>query len=218
MKWTLSACLLAAAVCLAPAARGAVLFERSIMVDRSVNIFTTSLFDIQLALGDSFFAGPLGYPATLFEGMSITPASVGNIYEATPAHPGFQQVADRLTDGEDDFILFILQEAATQRQEKRGWQESKFFLGHGSTLDPDLAGATIEAVKLRIDSFTLTSGSPAALALAPATPPVQVMMTFTVMGTQNIPEPSTFVLGAAGLAMLVRSVYTGGGHRRRAQA
>jgi hypothetical protein len=216
MKWTLPACLLAAAVCLAPAARGAILFERSIMVDRSVNIFTTSLFDIQLALGDSFFAGPQGYPATLFDGMSITPASVGNIYEATPANPGFQQVALRLTDGEDDFILFILKEAANPvRQEKRGWQESKFFLGHGSTLDPDLAGATIDAVRLRIDSFALAPGSPAALALAPGTPPVQVMMTFTVTGTQNIPEPSTLAIAATGLAMLVRSVYTVGGHRRQ---
>ena len=46
--------------------------------------------------------------------------------------------------------------------------------------------------------------SPAAL--LPVGPQVEVLMTFTVLGT--VPEPSTLALGAIGLAMLARSVYT----------
>jgi len=167
------------------------------------------LFDLEFVLGDAFFTP--SNPVTLFEGLSITPASVGTVFERTLSDPELLSVAQRLTDGNDDFIRLVLEESASGRREQRGWRESGFFLGHSSIQSPDLAGANIEAIKLRIDEFVLHSGSPAAL--APAGPPVKVLMTFTVVGT--IPEPSTLLLGAVGLAMLVRTVYTGGVHRRR---
>jgi hypothetical protein len=203
MNRTLSACLLAAFACFAPSARGGILFERSLVVDRSVNIFTTSQFDLEFVLGDAFFTP--SNPVKLFDDVSLTPASVGNVYVANSTNnPAFQTVADRLTDGSDEYIRLVLEESASGRKEQRGWRESGFFVGHGSALDPDLAGAVIEGVQLRIDGFVLHSGSVAAL--APAGPPVQVLMTFTVLGA--VPEPSTLALGAAGLAMLVRAGYT----------
>lgn len=212
MNRTLSACLLAAAVCLPSAARGDVLYERSLTVDRSTNIFTTSLFDIEFVFGDAFFTP--SNPVKLFEGIAITPASVGSVFERTLSDPELQAVAQRLTDGNDEYIRLVLEESASGRREQRGWKESGFFLGHSSPQNPDLAGVNIEAVKLRIDEFVLHSGSLAAL--APAGPPVNVQMTFTIVGT--VPEPSTLALGAIGLAMLLRTVYTGGVHRRRPAA
>ena len=212
MNRIISACLLAAAVCLAPTARGAILFERSLVVDRSVNIFTTSVFDLEFVFGDAFFT-PTN-PVKLFDNLAITPANVGDVYVSTLANdPAFQAAVDRLTDGQDEFIRLILEESASGRKEQRGWRESGFFLGYGSTLDPDLAGARVDAVQLRIDGFRLATSNPAALALAG--PPVEVLMTFTVMG---VPEPSTLALGVIALAALARSVYTGGGNRRRPRA
>lgn len=205
MNRTLSACLLAAFACFAPSARGGILFERSLVVDRSVNIFTTSEFDLEFIFGDAFFTP--SNPVKLFDGVSLTPANVGDVYVADLARDAaFQAVADRLTDGSDQFIRLVLEESASGRKEQRGWRESGFFLGHGSTLDPDLAGATIEGVQLRIDEFVLLHNSPTAF--LPAGPQVEVLMTFTILGTA-VPEPSTLALGAAGFAMLVRLVYTG---------
>ncbi|HEX6964083.1 MAG TPA: hypothetical protein VF175_19600 [Lacipirellula sp.] len=209
MNRTLSACLLAATVCLTPAARGGILYERSLMVDRSVNIFTTSLFDLEFVFGDAYFTP--SNPVKLFEGLSITPTSVGMVFEKTLADVDLQSVAGRITDGLDQYIQLVLEETASGRKEKRGWQESGFFLGHGSTEDPDLAGATVEGIQLRIDDFVLAQNSSAA-ALASSGPQVQVQMTFTVLG---VPEPSTLALGALGLAMLVRTAYTNGAGRRR---
>ncbi|NLF29721.1 MAG: PEP-CTERM sorting domain-containing protein [Planctomycetes bacterium] len=204
MNRTLAACLWAASVCLAPAARGGILFERSLVVDRSVNIFTTSQFDLEFVLGDAFFTP--SNPVKLFDGVSLTPANVGDVYTADITNvPTFQSVANRLTDGDDQFIRLVLEESASGRKEQRGWRESGFFLGYGSTVSPDLAGATVEGVQLRIDQFTLMPNSPAAL--LPVGPQVEVLMTFTVLGTA-VPEPSTLALGAVGLAMLARSVYT----------
>jgi hypothetical protein len=203
MNRTLSACLLAATACFAPLARGGILFERSLVVDRSVNIFTTSQFDLEFVLGDAFFTP--SNPVKLFDDLSLTPANIGDVFVANSTNDSdFQSVADRLTDGSDQFIRLVLEETASGRKEQRGWRESGFFVGHGSALDPDLAGATIESVQLRIDGFVLHSSSLAAL--VPAGPPVQVLMTFTVLGA--IPEPSTFALGAAGLAMLAGARYT----------
>jgi hypothetical protein len=214
MKRTLSACLLAAAVvCLTPAAHGGVLYERSLVVDRSVNIFTTSLFDLEFVFGDAYFTP--SNPVKLFDGVSITPASVGMVFEKNLSDAELQAVAARLTDGRDEYIRLILEEVASGRREQRGWRESGFFLGHGATVDPDLAGATIQGVQLRIDDFILAPNSSAAAALAATAPQVQVLMTFTVLG---IPEPSTLGLGAAGLATLVRAVYTSGARRRRLRA
>jgi hypothetical protein len=212
MNRTLSACLLAAAVCLSARAHGDILYERSLLVDRSANIFTTSLFDLEFVFGDAFFTP--SNPVKLFEGLAITPASVGSVFERSLPDSELSTVAQRLTDGNDEYVRLILEESASGRREQRGWKESGFFLGHGSAERPDLAGSVIEGVQLKIDEFVLVHDSPAAL--APAGPQVKVLMTFTVMGT--VPEPTTLLLGAVGLATLVRTVYTGDAHRRRPRA
>ena len=118
MNRTLAACLLAAFVSLAPAARGGVLYERSLMVDRSVNIFTTSTFDLEFVFGDAYFTP--SNPVKLFEGLSITPGSVGAVFEKTLADADLQSVAERLTDGLDQYIRLVLEETASGRREQRG--------------------------------------------------------------------------------------------------
>ncbi len=205
MVRTFLACVLVVTTSFASTARGGILFERSLVVDRSVNIFSSSQFGLQFVFGDAFFAPTNA--VKLFDNLAITPANVGDVYTSTLASdPAFQSVADRLTDGRDDFIRLILEESASGRKEQRGWRESGFFLGHGSTLAPDLAGAIVEGVQLRVDGFNLSSNG--AAALVSAGPPVQVSLTFTVLGTA-VPEPSTLALGALGLALLARCVYIG---------
>jgi len=209
MNRLLPACTIAAVLCITSGARGAILFERSLVVDRSVNIFTTSQFDVELVFGDSFLAP--SNPVKLFDGLAITPADVGQMYEANAASdPAFSQVAGRLTDGLDHFIRLVMAETASGRAEQRGWRESGFFLGHGSTEDPDLAGARIDAVQLQVDSFRLAAGGSSSNSVS--APPVELLMTFTVIG---VPEPSSLALSAAGLAIVLRSVYTVAGRRRR---
>jgi hypothetical protein len=208
MNRILPACLLAAALCLTSMAHAAVLFERSLVVDRSVNIFTTSRFDLKLVFGDSFLSP--SNPAKLFEGVSLSPSDIGKVFTSNASDTAFHTIAGRLTDGRDDYIRLMFTETATGRSEQRGWRESGFFLGYGSTDDPDLKGATIDALKLRIDGFTLVSGAPAANAVS--LPPVNVQMTFTVLGTA-VPEPATAALGA--LAALATGAYTVRQARRR---
>src|SRR5688572_5116418 len=113
MNRTLSACLLAAAACLPAEAHGDILYERSLTVDRSVNIFTSSLFDLEFVFGDAFFTP--SNPVKLFEGLAITPASVGAVFQRTLSDPELQSVADRLTDGNDEYIRLILEESASGR-------------------------------------------------------------------------------------------------------
>jgi len=209
MKRIISACLLAAAVCWAPTARAAVLFERSLVVDRSVNIFTTTHFDLKLIFGDSFLSP--SNPAKLFDGASITPADLGRTFTSNASDPVFSTIVSRLTDGHDDFVKLMFTETSTGRAEQRGWRESGFFIGHPANDAPDLHGAVIDALKLRIDGFTLGAPGAATNALSLA-PPVNVQMTFSVFGTA-VPEPATAGLGA--LAMAAIAAYTG---RRRSGA
>jgi hypothetical protein len=203
MNRTFSACLAAAILFLASPARGALLFQRSLSVDRSVNIFTTSHFDLKVVLGDSFSA-PTN-PVQLIQGVVFTPADAPRLFSFTSTNAGFSAVATRITDGLDQFVKLTLTETASGRSEQRGWRESGFFVGHGSTEIPDLKGAIVEEIQLRLDSFHLGSGpSPTSAAL----PPVDVKMTFTVMGTV-IPEPSALLLGLGGLAAAGVAAYTG---------
>jgi hypothetical protein len=200
MKRIISACLLAAALCPAPAVRAAVLYERSLMVDRSVNIFNSSHFDVKFVLGDSFLTP--SNPAKLFDGTSITPADIGKSFISNASDPAFSTIATRLTDGDDDYVKLLFTETSTGRAEQRGWHESGFLINHEPNDAPDLKGATITGFMLTIDSFTLASPGSAANALSIA-PPVEVQMTFTVMG---VPEPAAAGMGA--LAMLATGAYT----------
>jgi hypothetical protein len=209
MNRTFSACLAAAVLLFAPAARGAILFERSLVVDRSVNIFTTSHFDLKFVFGDSFSTP--SNPVKLFDGTGITPADAPHLYTSDMSDPAFSAVAARLTDGRDDFVKLTLSEIASGRAEQRGWRESGFFVGHGSNEIPDLKGATIEAILLRLDDFRLVSGGSSTTAVS--LPPVDAQFTFTVLGTY-VPEPSSLALSGGGLAALAACAYTGRRSRR----
>jgi hypothetical protein len=118
----------------------------------------------------------------------------------------FNQVASRITDGLDQFVRLVMVESTSGRAEQRGWRESGFFLGHGTTEEPDLQGAQVNAVQLRVDGFRLASSGAASL------PPVELQLTLSVMG---VPEPSSLAQAAAGLAMIAGSVYTVAARRRR---
>lgn len=182
-----------------------IVFQRSLSVDRSTNIFTTSKFDLKFVLGDSFFT-PTN-PVTLFDGTSITPADVGKVYTVDANSPGFAAVAGRLTDSHNEFIQLLMTESSSGRAEKRGWNERGFFTGVATSTSPDLAGLPITAFTLSIDSFTLTppaSAEASSQALL-AGPPVALNMTFAVYG---VPEPATVILLFAGLPAVAGLRYT----------
>jgi hypothetical protein len=200
MKRIISACLLAAALGWAPAARAAVLFERSLVVDRSVNIFNSSHFDLKFVFGDSFLT-PTN-PAKLFDGAGVSPADIGKVFTSDASDPAFSTIVSRLTDGHDDYVKLLFTETSTGRAEQRGWRESGFFMGHSSNDAPDLEGSVIKSIQLRIDGFTLAAPGAATNALSLA-PPVDVQMTFSVLG---LPEPAAAGMGA--LAMAALAAYT----------
>jgi hypothetical protein len=200
MKRIISACLLAAALGWAPAARAAVLFERSLVVDRSVNIFNSSHFDLKFVFGDSFLT-PTN-PAKLFDGAGVSPADIGKVFTSDASDPAFSTIVSRLTDGHDDYVKLLFTETSTGRAEQRGWRESGFFMGHSNNDAPDLEGSVIKSIQLRIDGFILGAPGAATNALSVA-PPVNVQMTFSVLG---VPEPATAGMGA--LAMAALAAYT----------
>ncbi|MCH8840044.1 MAG: hypothetical protein IH831_05080 [Planctomycetes bacterium] len=160
------------------------LFQRMISVNRSVNIFDTDQFDLDLIFGDDFFV-PTN-DVTLFDSLVILPGNVGTTYDATPiSDSAFSTVAERLTDAINEFIKVSLTEDQLDgRTEQRGWAEN-FFFGHSSP--PDLAGTTVERVSLHIDDFDF---SPDAFDLK-----------FTVM-IYGVPEPAAAWLLLVGLMVL----------------
>jgi hypothetical protein len=213
MTWTKSIGLLAV-LCCAPAARGALLFQRSLVVDRSANIFTTSQFNLEFTFGNSFFT-PTN-PVTLFDGLTISPASAGQTFVASAAtDPAFAAAAQRMTDALNENIRLAFTEVASGRPEQRGWNESGFFIGHGSPQIPDLAGLSIDSIELRIDQFSLVFGPTPINPLAATAPPVQLLATFSVHG---VPEPPSLVLSGGSLLALTVTAYTVARRRRRALA
>jgi hypothetical protein len=197
MKRSHILCLFAVLVGVASTARGDVLFERSLVVDRSSNIFTTNLFDLEFVFADSFIAPTSS--VKLFDNVSITPGSGVQTFLSNVNDPAFTPVASRLTDGLNQIVRVVLTETASGRAEGRGATESGFF--QGLQPGPDFVGATIDEIQLRIDSFHLSSTAVA------ATPPVQLNMTLTVLGTP-VPEPQTIALAGLGLATAAAMAYT----------
>lgn len=186
------------AMLLAGEAQGEILlFQRGVSVNRSVNIFDTDQFDLDLIFGNDFFA-PTN-DVTLFDSLVISLGDVGMTYDATPtSDPAFSTVAERLTDALNEFINVSLTENQLDgRTEQRGWAEN-FFFGHSSP--PDLAGTTVERVSLHIDDFDFLSGAPgggpAALVAGQ-----QFDLKFTV-SIYGVPEPAAAWLLLVGLMAL----------------
>jgi|GEM_PF-4625302 len=185
------------------------LFERSLSINRSNNIFDTDEFDLDLILGDQFFT-PTN-PITLFDDLLITPTDVDRVVNVIASDAPFDIVARRITDAENEFLRLIFAEnKLAGRAEQRGWQESHFFLGTSET--PDLAGATIHRISLRIDRFTLLSeeglsgSSAASLTSIVAGPPVDLQLTLSIYGAA-VPEPGGVWLLGSGLATLLSVPY-----------
>lgn len=215
MTWTKSIGLLAVLCCAPAAASSTPLFTRSLVVDRSVNIFTTTDFSLKFVFGNSFFS-PTN-PVTLFDGLIITPASTGQTFLADAStDPGFADAAQRITDGLNENIRLAFTEIASGRPEQRGWSESGFFINHGSPNIPDLKGMRVDAIELRIDNFSLQFGAPATNPSGATIPPVQLLATFSVYG--QVPEPSSLALAGASLLAAAVAAYTVARRRRAEQA
>ena len=171
------------------------IFQRTFGINRSINIFDTDRFDLDLSFGDSFFS-PTN-PVTLFDGTVITPANVNDTLEVTPSDAFFAEAAARLTDGIDDFVhLTFTEDLDSGLVEQRGWHESLFFLGLAKEGVPDLIGATLERIRLQINRFDLISPLQSS-----SGPPVNLQLTVSIEGTA-IPEPGTIWLSLCGIAML----------------
>lgn len=183
------------------------LFERAVSINRSVNIFDTNEFDLDLTLGDHLIE-PTN-PVTLFDDLMVTPANVGDTYDVFVGSTPFDLAAQRLTDANNEFIRLVLTEnQPSGLVEQRGFSESNFFLGLATPASPDLAGATLQRVNLAIDGFMLVDGDRGLGAISTG-PPVNLELTLSFFGTA-IPEPSGIWLLWSGLATLL-----GIGKRRR---
>ena len=102
------------------------LFERSLGVNRSVNILDTNQFDLDLTLANSFFNS--SNPVTLFDDLIISTVDVGNTYSVSSGDSTFEDAELRITDSLDEHILVILAEnQPCGLTEQRGWSESLFF-------------------------------------------------------------------------------------------
>ena len=184
------------------------LFERMISVNRSVNIFDTDQFDLDLILGDAFFDP--NNPVTLFDGLVISPADVGSTFEATPTSDpnisdpnSFPIAAGRVTDAINEFVVVSFTEDQLGGfTELRGWTEN-FFFGHVAPgIPPDLAGNTVDHVRLHIDSFTLIPAPPAGGSTSAISgQPVDLVFTLSIFA---IPEPDGICLIVVGLVLLGR--------------
>ena len=208
MNRSIVACLTAACACLAIApARAEVLFQKSLVVNRSVNIFTTNQFDLKIVLGNSFVT-----PSQSLEAfnLALTPNSAPFTVTLLPGNPSFDAVAARITDQNDDLIRLTFSETATGRAELRGWLESGFSIDGGTRNLLDLAGASLDSIELKVEQFTLIPPGAASIG-AGASPPVDLRLTFSVTG---VPEPHSLAMAGIGLATLVGGAYTKARRRR----
>ena len=173
------------------------LFERTMSVNRSVNIFDTNQFDLDVTFANRFF-NPTN-PVTLFDSLKITPDDVGSSFSISSGDPLFADADLRLTDDLDEQILILFTEDQPNGlTEQRGWSESFFFFDPATLATVDLAGASLESIGLRVDQFTLVTGSSLTVATGP---PVDLQMTISFFGSA-IPEPASIWILWAGVATL----------------
>lgn len=199
---------------LAPASisQGAVLFERELEIGRSPNNFSTDQFALNFTFSNSFFT-PTN-PVTLFSDLTISPSHVGQTFVASAStDAAFADAVVRLTDSLNQNIRMLFAEKGGLHSQSHGFSESSFLLGQGA---PDLVGKTIQSIALRVDKFTLdftTTSSSTAV----SSPPVDLLLTFTVIGTV-VPEPGSLKLASGGLAIACCAAYTVARRRRSALA
>lgn len=191
------ALLVALAACLATTAQGALLSQRSVSINRDRNIFTTNNFMLEVEFGNTLFfnTNPID---VVFDNLAITPASVGQTFQATLGSDSkFDEAAARLTDALNQAIRFVMTETSSGRPEKRGYAENQVL--NRPVIQPDFAGKKITALELKVDGFTLDF-SP-----TPPPMPVNLQFTFSVFG---VPEPGSAALALGALAMIAARRYS----------
>lgn len=173
------------------AARAEILLsEQTVSINRSSNIFDVSHFDLDLVFGDNPFVP--SNEVILFDGLIVSPADVGSVYEANSGTE-FDTVSARVTDALNEYITVSMTEDQPDGLgDGRISFEDAFFDRPFPANPPDLAGNVIERVTLEIDSFTLAG--PQALVEGQ---PVDLVVTISFFG---IPEPQTIALLGLGLA------------------
>ena len=172
------------------------LYQRTIDLNRSVNIFDTDSFDLDIVFGDNQFSP--SNPLTLFDSLIISPDDVGTILEASiESNPVFATAAGRLTDANNEFInVSITEDQANGLTEQRIWQENRFFQQSVPINPPDLSGQPLTSLRVSIDSFNLETLENEEATLvneeASLVPPVELVLTLSFFGA--IPEPGTLGL------------------------
>jgi hypothetical protein len=183
---------------LAAPVRGELLSQRSFSINRNRNIFDTTDFTLEVEFGDTLFfnSGPID---VLFDGLAITPASVGQTFQATVASDTkFDEAAVRMTNALNQAMRFVMTETSSGKPEKRGYAENSVL--NRPAAEPDFAGMTVTMVELRIDDFVLD--------FSPTPPPMPVNLQFT-FSVYGVPEPATAALAAGALAILAARRYSG---------
>lgn len=195
-------CSLAAAAAIAAGigdAQAGLLHQRTLTIDRSVNIFGSTRFDLDLELvaGSPFTSTDR---VVLFDAVEVSANAAGDLFRAEPgSDPAFADAAARLTNNLDESLLLVLRETASQRTEMRGLSESSYF--RATSAQPDLAGRRIDAIEISVDRFSLA-------ATGGASPPVDFLATISIYG---VPEPASATMLAAFTATLILAR----GHRSR---
>jgi PEP-CTERM motif len=182
--------------CAASAAQGALLFTRSVTIDRSANIFKTEQFNLKLDFTNTYTSPVTN---TLFGNLVISPTSVGQTFAATPATDShFNAAAIQLSDALNQVMRFVMTESASGRSEGRGSTQALFF--GKPTAAPDFAGKVIDKVELKINQFTLVFPLPGGAQAVTTGKPVELNFSVNVFG-HSVPEPSTLGLVGGALAL-----------------
>lgn len=191
---------LALTCCASTWARGELLFTRSLVIDRSANIFKTDEFNLKVDFSSSFTT-----PVTnsLFSDTLVTPSTAPQTFEVNPGDPEFDEVAAQLTDTLNQAMRFVMTENSSGRAEGRGYTQAQLFAKPATA--PDFSGKIIDKIQLTVNQFTLVSPLPGGAQAASTGKPVQLNFAFNVFG-HNVPEPSTAgLVFAAALAAVTAS-------------
>lgn len=173
---------------------GTLLYERTVSVNRSSNIFSTDEFDLDLVFGDNQFAPTNG--VTLFDSLIVSPADVGSTFSADAgSDTEFATVAGRVTDAQNEFMnLSLTEDLSGGLTEQRIWQENRFFQQLVPVNPPDLAGMELGSINVKVESFTFMTEQNEE---SSNSQPVDLVLTVSFLGI--VPEPTSVALVAVGL-------------------
>lgn len=173
---------------------GTLLYQRTVSVNRSANIFSTDQFDLDLVFGNNQFSPTNG--VTLFDSLVVSPADVGTTFSAdADSDSSFGMASGRVTDALNEYMnLSLTEDLSGGLTEQRIWQENRFFQHVVPTTPPDLAGMVLGSIDVKVESFTFETVENEE---ASNNQPVDLVLTISFLGV--IPEPATVMLVSVGL-------------------